>query len=304
MRELRATGMKTSQGSRHSDSINRQWERRTHATMPLILRYLGQTSVPVEIEGLVPDSLREKSPAEIERLEIFHGNRKLPLAELFAVTGDASDGRMEFEGDLAGVHFIGYGMTAGEIHVHGNAGRHLGGEMTGGRIIVEGNAGDWVGGEMHGGLIHVAGNAGHLIGAAYRGSKQGMTDGTILIGGDVGSEIGAAMRRGTLAVGGSCGDAAGFSMIAGSILVFGSCGIRIGADMRRGTIALLGPDSPGLLPRSEKPAASGRSFCDLLLRELARLGFQPDLVELEQELSLYHGDLVALGKGEVWMRAG
>ena len=103
--------------------------------MPLILRYLGQTSVPVEIEGLVPDRLREKSPAEIERLEIFHGNRKLPLAELFSVTGDPSDARMEFEGNLAGVHFIGYGMTAGEIHVHGNAGRHLGGEMTGGGLL-------------------------------------------------------------------------------------------------------------------------------------------------------------------------
>ena len=116
--------------------------------------------------------------------------------------------------------------------------------MTGGRIVVEGNAGDWVGGEMHGGLIQVAGSAGHLIGAAYRGSKRGMTDGTILIGGDVGSEIGAAMRRGSLAVGGSCGDAAGFGMIAGSILVFGSCGIRIGAGMRRGTIGLFGPDPP------------------------------------------------------------
>ena len=83
----------------------------------------------------------------------------------------------------------------------------------------------------------------HLVGAAYRGSKKGMTDGTILIGGDAGSEVGAAMRRGTLAVGGSCGDAAGFGMIAGSILVFGSCGIRAGAGMKRGTIGLFGPRS-------------------------------------------------------------
>ena len=52
--------------------------------MPLTLRYHAQTSVPVEIEGVVPDRLRDKSLAEIERLEVFHGNRKLPLAELFA----------------------------------------------------------------------------------------------------------------------------------------------------------------------------------------------------------------------------
>ena len=78
--------------------------------------------------------------------------------------------------------------------------------MSGGRIKVDGNAGDYAGCEMHGGLIQIAGNAGHRIGAAYPGSKKGMTDGTILIGGDVGSEVGASMRRGTLVVGGSCGD--------------------------------------------------------------------------------------------------
>jgi formylmethanofuran dehydrogenase subunit C len=272
--------------------------------MPLILKYLGQTSVPVEIEGVVPDRLREKSLGEIERVEIFHGNRRLPLAEMFSISGNPGDGRMDFDGDLAGVHFIGYGMTAGEIHVQGNAGRHLGGEMQGGRIVVDGSAGDWVGGEMHGGLIHVAGSAGDLIGAAYRGSKRGMTDGTILIGGDVGSEVGAAMRRGTLAIGGSCGDAAGFGMIAGSILVFGRCGIRIGAGMRRGTIALLGPERPGLLHTFRKAGCFRPLFLRLLLRELVGREFKPARLELEQELMLYHGDLVALGKGEVWMRAG
>ena len=52
--------------------------------MSLTLRYHAKTSVPVEIEGVMPDRLRDKSLAEIERLEIFHGNRKLALAELFA----------------------------------------------------------------------------------------------------------------------------------------------------------------------------------------------------------------------------
>ena len=112
-----------------------------------------------------------------ERFEIFHGNRKLPLAEFFDVSGDPADARFEFEGNLAGVHWIGAQMSDGEIHVRGNAGRHVGSEMTGGVIHVHGNASDWVGGEMHGGLIHVHGNAGHLIGSAYRGSKVGMTGG-------------------------------------------------------------------------------------------------------------------------------
>jgi formylmethanofuran dehydrogenase subunit C len=271
--------------------------------MSLTLRYFGQTSVPVEIEGVTPDRLREKSLAEIERLEIFHGNRKLPLAELFAVSGDPADGRMDFEGNLAGVHFIGYGMSAGVIHVDGNAGRHLGGEMTGGEIVVLGSASDWVGGEMHGGTIHVSGSAGHLVGAAYRGSKRGMTDGTIMIGGDVGGEIGAAMRRGIIAVGGSCGDAAGFNMIAGTILVFGTSGIRIGAGMRRGTIGLLGPDPPTMLPTFRKAGCFRPLFLQLLLRELARLGFRLGEPPIVTDLLLYHGDLLAVGKGEVWMQA-
>ena len=272
--------------------------------MSLCLRYHAQTTVPVEIEGIIPERLREKSPADIERLEIFHGNRKLPLAEMFAVSGDPADGRIDFEGNLAGVHYIGYGMSTGEIHVHGNAGRHLGGEMTGGSIVVDGGAGDWVGGEMHGGTIQVSGSAGHLIGAAYRGSKRGMTGGIITIGGDVGSEIGAAMRRGILAVGGSCGDAAGFNMIAGTILVFGTCGIRIGAGMRRNRSRPLGPRSTDdVVAHLSQSRPLPSSFLAASLSRAGRARLSPGDHALESELAAHHSDLVALGKGEVWMRA-
>ena len=272
--------------------------------MSLTLRYRATTHVPVEVEGVTPDRLRDKSLAEIERLEVYHGNRAVPLAELFEVSGDPSDARVDLEGDLGGVHFIGYGMTGGEVHVHGHAGRHVGGAMTGGRIVVDGDAGDWVGGELHGGLIRVAGRAGHLVGAAYRGSRRGMTGGTILIGGDVGNEVGAAMRRGLLVVGGSCGDVAGFSMIAGSIFVFGGCGLRTGAGMRRGTIGLFGPEPSRLLPTFRRACRYRPTFLRLVFRELARLGFPVDHGLLDADLLLYRGDLVALGKGEVLMRAG
>jgi formylmethanofuran dehydrogenase subunit C len=270
--------------------------------MSLNLRYHAKTSVPVEIEGVIPDRVGAKSLAEIEELEIQHGNQRLPLAELFTVGGDPSDGRIDFEGELAGVHYIGHGMSEGAIHVHGDAGRHVGGQMTGGRIEIDGNAGDWLGGEMHGGLIQVSGDAGDWIGAGYRGSKKGMTDGTILIRGNVGSEVGTLMRRGTLIVGGSCGDAAGFNMIAGTILVFGSCGIRPGAGMRRGTIALFGPQPTKLLPTFRSAGSFRPLFLHLIFRELDRLGFPVDHRLLDNELHLSHGDLVALGKGEVWMR--
>jgi formylmethanofuran dehydrogenase subunit C len=272
--------------------------------MALTLSYLGNTPIPVEIQGVTPDRVRERSLGEIARLEVYHGNQSLPLGDLFKVSGDPTDGRIDFEGDLSGVHDIGQGMSTGVIHVHGNAGRHLGGEMTGGAIIVDGSAGDWVGGEMHGGLIHVKGSAGHLIGAAYRGSAQGMTGGTILIDGDAGDEVGSALRRGLVVVGGSCGDVAGFNMIAGTILVFGTCGIRVGAGMRRGTIGLFDAQAPRLLPTFRLACRLRPGFLRLYGREMTRLGFPVEGIRLESEMLLYRGDLVGLGKGEVWVPAG
>ncbi len=271
--------------------------------MPLTLQYQAQTSVPVEVEGIVPNLLCDKSLAEIQRLEIFHGNRPLPLAELFHISGDASDGRLEFEGALAGVHWIGAHMTEGVIHVAGDAGRHVGSEMTGGEIHVRGDAGDWLGGEMHGGLIRVQGSAGNLVGSAYRGSSRGMTGGTIAIDGNAGSEIGHAMRRGLLAVGGAGGDFAGVNLIAGTVLVFGPCGIRPGAGMRRGTIGLLGKDVPPLLPTFRRSGRCRPLVLELIFRQLLDLEFPVPHELFQSEYWSYDGDLVTTGRGELLVRA-
>lgn len=271
--------------------------------MSLQLTYFGETSVPVEIEGLTPNWACEKSLAEIERFEIFHGNRKLPLAEMFRVSGDASDKRFDYEGNLSGVHWIGAQMQSGQIHVHGPAGRHIGSEMRGGEIHVEGDAGGWVGCEMHGGLIHVRGNAGHLVGAAYRGSAKGMTGGTILVDGNAGNEIGLSMRRGMIAIGGAAGDVLGFNMIAGTVLVLGDCGIRPGAGMRRGTLALLGPSPPPLLPSFRYACTIEPLALSLMLRDVRGKGLDVDESLLPREVDCYGGDLVALGRGEVFLRS-
>ena len=95
------------------------------------------------------------------------------------------------------MRWIGRGMSRGRIKIVGNVGMHLGAYMKGGTIDVSGSASDWVGGEMSGGLIRIAGNAGGQIGAAYRGSRIGMTNGTIVVGGTAGLEIGMRMKRGT-----------------------------------------------------------------------------------------------------------
>lgn len=270
--------------------------------MTLTLTYQGQTSVPVEIEGLTPDWAFDKSLAEIEKFEIFHGNRRIPLAEMFSVSGDPRDKQFDFQGDLSGVHWIGAHMTEGTIRIHGPAGRHVGSQMRGGEIIVNGNAAGWVGAEMKKGLIHIKGNAGHLTGAAYRGSTKGMTGGTILVDGNAGNEIGLTMRRGLIAIGGSAGDILGFNMIAGTIAVFGECGIRPGAGMRRGTLALFGANPPALLPSFRYATTIQPLTIVLMLKMLKEKGFGVDESLLKTEFALYHGDLISVGRGEILLR--
>jgi formylmethanofuran dehydrogenase subunit C len=270
--------------------------------MSLTLFRSPSSSLPVDLEGITPDRLRDKSHSEIGRIAVFHGNRRVPLGELFRLSGDSADGRIVLEGDLGGVHHLGASMSGGEIVALGDVGRHVGAGMTGGVINVAGGAGDWVGAEMKGGVIHVGGSAGDHAGAAYPGSKRGMTEGVILIDGAAGDGVGRSMRRGLMAIGGPCGVNTGFGMIAGTILLFGACGGTIGAEMRRGTIGLLGPEPPRLLPTFRRAGRFRPLFLGLIDRELQRLGFSHGRGMSGSELTLYHGDLLSLGKGEVWIR--
>ncbi len=270
--------------------------------MSITLTYHGETTLPVEIEGLTPDWAWDKPLAEIERFELFHGNRKLPLGELFSVAGDAGDKRFDFEGNLAGVHWIGAQMRSGLIHIHGSAGRHLGSEMRGGEIHVEGDAGDWVGCEMRGGFIHVRGNAGHLAGAAYRGSAQGMRGGTIIIEGNAGNEIGLLMKEGVIAIGGRAGNMIGFNKLAGLIIVLGEAGIRPGAGMHGGTIVLLGPTPSALLPsfRLHRSVKSEELFP--ALDDLREKGLPFDEAKHSAEMNVLIGDLIEEGTGAIYVR--
>src|SRR6478735_7212662 len=127
--------------------------------MPLQFELRQTSSVPLEVEGITPDLLRDKSLAEIEKLPIFQGNVKQPLAEFFRIQGSADDEQHLWSGELSCVHWLGTKMKSGRIAVQGNIGRHLGSELKGGEIHVTGSAGDWVGAELHGGLINVRGSA-------------------------------------------------------------------------------------------------------------------------------------------------
>jgi formylmethanofuran dehydrogenase subunit C len=269
--------------------------------MALHLELTAATNIPLEVEGVTPDQVAALSTDAICRLPIYHGNRSVPLGEFFSVSGSAADMRMDWQGDLRGVHWLGAKMRAGTVHVEGPVGRHAGSEMRGGELRVEGDAGDWLGAEMRSGVIDVRGDAGHLAGAAYRGSRQGMRGGTILIGGQAGNEIGHTMRRGVIAVGGAAGDLIGFNMLAGTIVVLGPVGIRHGAGMRRGTLALLSSERPSLLPSFRYGCRFRPEVMTLLWRGLQQREFPVPPELLTCEYDLFHGDLIEGGRGEMLM---
>lgn len=272
--------------------------------MPLRLTLRACSTIPLELNGLLPETLAGRALSEIERLPVVFGNRSTPLAELLSVSGTADGESLEIRGDdLANVHGIGGRMSRGVIRVTGNVGRHLGAEMSGGSILVHGDAGDWAGAEMSGGLIRLRGNAGHLLGGAYRGSPRGMTGGTIVVAGSAGNEVGRAMRRGTIAVKGDVGDAAGFSLLAGTIVVGGTLGIRAGANMRRGTIVHLGAEPPTILPTFRHACRLQPTFWRLLAIRLKELGLPISRDVFGLEFDRYNGDFLAGGRGELLARS-
>ena len=269
--------------------------------MTLQIELTASTTIPVEVEGITPDVVRDMDLKEIEALEIFEGNNQAALADFFSVSGDPSDEHIRFLGELSGVHWIGTKMQSGQITIEANAGRHVGSEMSGGRIDVMGDVSDWVGAEMKGGMIHVRGRAGHLVGAAYRGSAVGMRGGTILVDGNAGNEVGHTMRRGLIGIGGSIGDLAGFNMLAGTILAGEGQGIRHGAGMHRGTLVFLADEPPELLPTFTYGGRQQPVVMTLLAKELRELGYaKHDL--LQNDFDLYHGDQIEGGRGEVLIR--
>jgi formylmethanofuran dehydrogenase subunit C len=255
-----------------------------------------QPAVPLEAEALSPDVMRELAPDAIRALPVFLGKRQHRLEDFFAVEGAAGD-ELEIRGDAGRVKWIGRGMTRGRITVVGNVGMHLGAYMKGGSIEVSGNASDWVGAEMSGGFIRIRGNAGGQVGAAYRGSLRGMKEGTILVGGSAGMEVGMRMRRGIIAVAGPVRDFAGLQMKGGTIFLLQGAEIRTGAWMVRGTIVSLVPLR--LLPTFSSACSYNPTFLRVYAKHLRTLGFSIPGEVQDGSYQRYTGDTSVPGKGEI-----
>jgi formylmethanofuran dehydrogenase subunit C len=255
-----------------------------------------EPTVPLEAEMLSPDIIGPLTHDAIRALPVYLGKRERRVDDFFTVEGERSDD-IEIRGDARKVKWIGRGMTRGRITVVGNVGMHLGAYMTGGAIDVSGNASDWVGAQMSGGMIRVRGNAGGQVGAAYRGSVAGMTDGTIVVDGTAGLEVGMRMKRGIIAIGGAVRDFAGLQMRGGTIVLLSGAELRTGAWMMRGTIVSLQPIP--LLPTFAYAATYNPTFLRLYAKHLATLGVTLPHGNGNGLYQRYNGDASVPGKGEI-----
>jgi formylmethanofuran dehydrogenase subunit C len=151
---------------------------------------------------------------------------------------------------------------------------------------------------MTGGFIRVRGNAGGQIGAAYRGSLTGMRDGTILVHGTAGLEVGMRMKRGTIVIASGVRDFAGLEMKGGTIIL-GGAELRTGAWMQRGTIISLGPIP--VLPTFSYASSYNPTFLRLYQRHLDVPGFEIPTDESRGVYHRYSGDAAIPGKGELFV---
>lgn len=263
-----------------------------------VLRPRAEITLPVEAEVISPDHLDGLSEAAVGNLPVWLGRTRVPLGDLFRVSGPGAS-ELILEGNLSHVKHVGKDMTRGTICIYGKAGLHLGAGMKGGRIDVHGNADGWTGAEMSGGLIHVHGDAGPMLAAAYPGEPRGMAGGVILVDGNAGARAGERMRRGLIAIRGNCGEFAGSRLVAGSLFVFGLLGARAGAGMKRGTIVALGGLEANVLPTFHFCCDYSPGFLQPYLRTLLQWGMPVTQGHLDGQFTRYAGDINALGKGEL-----
>ena len=130
------------------------------------------------------------------------------------------DSKEDFEiNGCLGQRFIGAGMGARKLRIHGVPGNALGAYLNGGDIEVFGNAQDAVGDTMNDGKIVIKGSVGDAVGYAMRG-------GSIFVKGNAGYRAGIHMKEyqekiPRLVIGGTAGSFLGEYQAGGSIIVLG-----------------------------------------------------------------------------------
>lgn len=284
--------------------------------MPLTLTLKTELSIPIEVDGVVPERLAGLSSGEIARQKVWCGRTECSLDQFFTVDGCLDQDRtILWKGDLSRVDRIAQKMSSGVTRVLGAVGNHAGHQMSGGRVEVDGDAADYLGAEMTGGTIVVTGDAKDHVGSWFSGEKFGMNRGQIFIQGSAGDGLGQGMRRGTIVVGGAVGKLAGWNMLAGTIICLGRCGMHPGAGMKRGTIVVAGQNAVDEMQESGAVLPSfspGSNFSVPILQYLKNwlaketIGNLPvfeasALAMFDDKFQTYHGDQLRGGRGELFL---
>jgi len=256
----------------------------------------------LDLRGILPETLSGLSIDEVARSEVWEGNRKRALVDLFDIQANDQPDALTLIGQLGRADHIGADMSTGSLTVEGDAGHHLGQELSGGKIVVQGSVGNQVGQSMRGGELIVTGNVGHDAGCPLPGNKRGMRGGQLLVGGSAGDRLGQRQRRGLIAVLGDAGDFCGYQMLAGTILIAGKVGQYVGLSSRRGTI-ILGKNHADEIGVGFR---YGCRYCPPMMVPLLNslkksLPSGNEIFAGVDLFDIYHGDQAELGRAEIFL---
>ena len=154
---------------------------------------------------------------------------------------------------------------------------------------------------MRGGLLTIGGEAGERLGGPLAGETEGMNGGVIHVLGGARARAGDRLRRGFILIEGDAGDYLGSRMIAGTLAVGGRAGALPGYLMNRGTILLAGGTddlSPTFVDCGVFDLVAARLLASYVGATSAGLG-----AAFRGRLRRYAGDMAALGKGEIFLKA-
>ncbi|MCC7046506.1 MAG: formylmethanofuran dehydrogenase subunit C [Alphaproteobacteria bacterium] len=230
----------------------------------------------ISLAGVTPAALAGKSVAEIERLPLVFGNRRVPLAELFAVAGAPGE-KLILAGTDTRCDSLGEGLD-------------------GGTLVVDGDAGLYAGRAMKKGLLHIRGSAGDFFAAAHPGTRRGMAGGVARVDRNAGNRVGEFLRRGIVLVGGDAGGYCGARATAGTVVVLGRAGAMAGWSLKRASLVL-----------AQAPVSMPPTFGDAGIHELLYLRLLARALGLAEErfarVRRFTGDGQVGGRGEILMAA-
>lgn len=270
--------------------------------MALTLTPKADATERLDLSPLTPSKLQGTATADIANLTIGCGLHPVMVGDVFAISGDISDGEIVIAGGSNRYDNVGAKLNAGTIRVDGDVGHFAGTEMSGGNLLIEGNARHHLGSSMSDGLLTVKGNVGDRLGAPRPGVRDGIAGGIVIVEGTAGHDCGERQRRGLVLIKGQVGDYSGGRMLGGTIWSLTGFGRGLGVQMRRGTI---------ITPKLEAPLSTfldcgvhTLGILDIMSRHYASILGDTLPALPTGPVRRFAGDMASIGRGEILVPIG